>query len=310
MRTVFLLLALCIKVMCFAQNKTYHYYFDNKLSFTQKENATIIGEGKMLGDILRVNFVTTGDKKPLFTIDFTDTTLSVIHGQDTRYHPNGKKSVTSNINNNKLDGATLKWNTDGLLTDSIIYKNDAIVFEAWYGYAKDILVNQVFKDSINNTLHDVWFAPDGNISSEAFFTGEKGVVKQYKDGTLISTDSVYSRQQTNSSFIGGQKAWRSYLEYNLNMRDVVNRKPPGGAYTVMVQFIIEKDGSLSDIKALSNHGYGMEDEAVRVIKYSKKWIPATKYGLPVKSYKKQPIIFSIQEDISPISSMPPHRAGF
>ena len=66
-----------------------------------------------------------------------------------------------------------------------------------------------------------------------------------------------------------------------------------GEYTVVIQFIVEKDGSVSDVRALTNHAFGMEEEAVRVIKKEPYWVPAVQNGRQVKAYRKQPITFDI-----------------
>ncbi|HET9429556.1 MAG TPA: energy transducer TonB, partial [Chitinophagaceae bacterium] len=63
--------------------------------------------------------------------------------------------------------------------------------------------------------------------------------------------------------------------------------------TVWVQFIVDKEGAISDVKALSNHGYGMEEEAVKVIRKGPAWIPAIQNGRAVKAYRKQPITFVV-----------------
>ena len=52
----------------------------------------------------------------------------------------------------------------------------------------------------------------------------------------------------------------------LNPSAPVDNGAPEGTYTVYVQFVVSKDGNISDVRALTNHGYGMEEEAVRVIK--------------------------------------------
>ncbi|MEQ1678624.1 MAG: energy transducer TonB, partial [Chitinophagaceae bacterium] len=46
--------------------------------------------------------------------------------------------------------------------------------------------------------------------------------------------------------------------------------------------------------SLTNHGYGMEEEAMRVIKKGPKWTPAVQNGRQVKAYRKQPITFQVQ----------------
>ena len=51
-----------------------------------------------------------------------------------------------------------------------------------------------------------------------------------------------------------------------------------GTYTTIVIFIVDKEGNISDVKALTAHGFGMEEEVIRVIKNGPKWIPAIQNG--------------------------------
>jgi len=60
-----------------------------------------------------------------------------------------------------------------------------------------------------------------------------------------------------------------------------------------VQFIVDKQGVVSDVEAISGPNE-LREEAVRVIKKSGQWTPAVQNGRQVKSYKKQPIIFQFQ----------------
>ncbi|MFN4314813.1 MAG: energy transducer TonB [Chitinophagaceae bacterium] len=53
---------------------------------------------------------------------------------------------------------------------------------------------------------------------------------------------------------------------------------------VSVQFIVDKDGNISDIKALTNNGYGMEAEVLRAIKKRAVWLPSAQ-GVPVRPYR-------------------------
>jgi TonB family protein len=62
---------------------------------------------------------------------------------------------------------------------------------------------------------------------------------------------------------------------------------------VIVSFVVEKDGSLTDIKVLRDIGGGCGDEAVRVLKLSPKWIPGTHHGKPVRVAYTCPIAFSL-----------------
>lgn len=109
-------------------------------------------------------------------------------------------------------------------------------------------------------------------------------------------NKVFEKVEIEASFKGGEAAWRKYLERNLNANTPVDNNAPEGTYTVWVQFIVDKDGAISDVKALSNHGYGMEEEAVKVIKKGPAWVPAVQNGRQVKAYRKQPITFVVTSE--------------
>lgn len=121
----------------------------------------------------------------------------------------------------------------------------------------------------------------------------KAVVAAPKDET--DYEQTFTKVEVEASFKGGEGAWRKYLERNLNASAPVDNGANPGSYTVVVQFIVDKEGNISDVKALTNHGYGMEEEAVRVIKRGPKWEPAIQNGRQVKAYRKQPITFVVSE---------------
>ncbi len=66
---------------------------------------------------------------------------------------------------------------------------------------------------------------------------------------------------------------------------------PAGIYHIILRFMVSKDGTVSGVKAEFNHGYGMEAEAVRIIKSGPKWTPATQDGKTVNAYRLQPVSF-------------------
>lgn len=90
--------------------------------------------------------------------------------------------------------------------------------------------------------------------------------------------------------------WKRFLEGNLNAEVPVNNSAPAGRYSVVIRFVVDVDGSVSDIQPLTAHGYGLEEEAVRVIRKSKKWEPAFLNGKHVKAYKKQVVVFEVVEE--------------
>jgi len=99
-----------------------------------------------------------------------------------------------------------------------------------------------------------------------------------------------SQSSTQSHFPGGEKAFSKFLDKNLKWPDQID-----GQGRVIVSFVVEKDGHLTNIKIAKKSLPEFDNEALRVIKKSPRWIPATRNGIPIKSVKSVPINFTISE---------------
>ena len=131
-------------------------------------------------------------------------------------------------------------------------------------------------------------------TAEADFTGQRGLLKEYDSLGNVKNDSVFSRNQQEAGFIGGDNAWRNFLRQTLNAFVPTDNNAPSGKYLVIVKFIVNEDGTVSDIVPENNPGYGMVAEVIRVIKASGRWAPAMRYGRPVKAYRRQPVTFLVE----------------
>ena len=91
--------------------------------------------------------------------------------------------------------------------------------------------------------------------------------------------------------------WRRHLESQLQryIEDAASSGMNPGQYTVQVRFLVEKDGSITDVKALNDPGYGLAKGAEQVILKGPKWSPGEQNGRKVRSYHTQPITFVISE---------------
>ncbi len=107
-------------------------------------------------------------------------------------------------------------------------------------------------------------------------------------------DIVFTKVEKDAQFPGGLADWKQHLINYLNADiPVVNGAPPG-SYTVIIKFIVSKDGSISKMEAETNNGFGMEKEVMRVILLSKSWTPAMQNGRTVNAYRRQPVTFVVQ----------------
>jgi protein TonB len=112
---------------------------------------------------------------------------------------------------------------------------------------------------------------------------------------VIVVDSLglktFTKVEIESEFPGGAVAWLHFLNEHFKYPKKAIKQGIQGM--VLLQFIVDKDGNISDARALTGDPL-LQDAALKVLSQSPKWIPATINGRPVKSYKKQPIIFKLQ----------------
>ncbi|MCD2421960.1 M56 family metallopeptidase [Niabella pedocola] len=102
---------------------------------------------------------------------------------------------------------------------------------------------------------------------------------------------IFTKVERDASFPGGPDAWKQFLQANLRFPEKNNA--PAGTYTAIVQFIVDREGAISDIKVIADPGYNFGAEAKRVIQLSGKWNPALQNKRVVKAYRKQPITFNV-----------------
>jgi hypothetical protein len=114
-------------------------------------------------------------------------------------------------------------------------------------------------------------------------------------GQADPNNKVYEKVEVEAQFPGGLPAWRRFLERNLNAQVPSDAGAPTGSYTVIAKFIVDHDGNISDVKTLTKHGYGMEEEVKRVVRRGPKWTPAIDEGKNVTAYRQQPITFVIAD---------------
>jgi len=115
--------------------------------------------------------------------------------------------------------------------------------------------------------------------------------------TSVQLDNVFTLADKMAAFPGGPSGWSRYLQRNLDKTIPVKKNAPPGRYNVIVMFVIDEEGNVSNLKPLTAHGFGMEDEVLRLIEKGPRWIPAVQKGRNVKSYRKQPLTFVVSNKL-------------
>jgi hypothetical protein len=109
-------------------------------------------------------------------------------------------------------------------------------------------------------------------------------------------NKVFTKVEVASYYAEGNDAWKKYLQYHLHPDIPVAEGWKAGTYTIVVQFIIRTDGSVSDVTTTNYQGSKTAQHCIDLVKQSGKWVPAVQNGRPVNAYRKQPITFLITEE--------------
>lgn len=104
-------------------------------------------------------------------------------------------------------------------------------------------------------------------------------------------EEVFTLVDTQPQFPGGMPEFYNWIESNLKYP--VEAKKMGVEGRVYVEFIVNTDGSVSDIKVLRGVGSGCDKEAIRLIENCPKWVPGEQWGSTVRVRMTLPVSFKI-----------------
>ncbi len=214
-------------------------------------------------------------------------------GDEYFFFPNGKTYLVltfpadNNRYNEGKDVSLIKANYDSLGTALVENGN---------GYCKSL--DETFKEvveegNIKNGKHDgLW---------KGYYKKTKlGFTENYKDGELISGTATFgdgsSATYTKTrglppEFKGGLEAFSKYLGKNISYPKIDRENNIHG--TVVLSFVVEKDGKLTDVKVFRSVSPTIDAEAVRVIEKCPPWVPGTQFGRPVRVSYSVPVNFSL-----------------
>ncbi len=117
--------------------------------------------------------------------------------------------------------------------------------------------------------------------------------------TGISTNSeksgdgnaIYYNPEKWPEYPGGMTGLKKYLRDNVDYPKVAHENNITG--TVVVYFVVEVDGSVSDVKIITGIGGGCDEEAIKTVMEMRKWKPGMNGGHPVRVGTKLPITFNL-----------------
>lgn len=128
-------------------------------------------------------------------------------------------------------------------------------------------------------------------------TGDQDIIIPENTGTGVVepvVEQIFTIVEQQPEFPGGYEAMMKFIQKNVNYPQV--EKEAGISGTCYVNFVVEKDGSITDVKVLRgvSGGPGCDKEAVRVVKSMPGWKPGKQNGSAVRVYFNLPIKFTLR----------------
>ena len=120
------------------------------------------------------------------------------------------------------------------------------------------------------------------------------VVQASKD----DENKIFEKIEIEAGFKGGTVKWNEFVRKNFNFIRIENSLPDSVITftdTAKVQFIVDKNGIIKDIKILSKTFSAFEQSCIEVYKNSPHWNPANQCGRSVNAYRKETFILQIDK---------------
>ena len=111
------------------------------------------------------------------------------------------------------------------------------------------------------------------------------------EAPVEEVDEIFTVVEETAAPKGGMPAFYKYVGDKMKYPAQARRMGVEGK--VFVEFVIQKDGSISDVRAIKGIGAGCDEEAVRVVQSAPSWTPGKQRGKPVKQRMVLPITFKL-----------------
>lgn len=149
------------------------------------------------------------------------------------------------------------------------------------------------QDELMNTKTAIGtFDVKGNDDANGEVLKAKEVIAEPEPPKHEEENMVFDIVEQQPMFPGGQTALMKYLSEHTKYPVVAQENGVQGRVTV--QFVVEKDGSISDVHVLRGVDPSLDKEAVRVVKSMPRWTPGKQNGINVRVNYRVPVLFRLQ----------------
>jgi len=219
-----------------------------------------------------------------------------------KYLSNKIKYPATAVENNIQGNLVVNFTVNNKVLRNIIvepklgYGTDEEVSVALAKYSDGVLANGNYSMRIEyrlyNTVSNI-FNENATIKAGRQKLNTITIMGYGKEGDDENTVHSFVSMENPPTYPDGMDKFYAFLGSNMKYPAEALKLNISGK--VFVSFIVEKDGSLNDIKVDRSLGYGTDEEAIRVLKLSRKWNPGLKNGKTVRVKYNLPIAFTLNQ---------------
>jgi hypothetical protein len=309
-RFVFLIIGCFAFIAAMAQKKQNVYFFKNDVAVLNKDSADLIriiqepDSGSTLFNVLE--FYHDSNRKSLGKVSRYEPRL-VYEGQLMSFYENGKRKAIEQYADGFLSGNNVYYFENGKIEASYDYSSNG------FSSVENKLLYQADSSGVvmvkDGNGHSVRKAANGSQEEGDYKDGKRNGLwtmqnpvahtsysETYDQGQFVKGTSVvdgvtynYTQIEEPPSFPGGIALFYSKITKYLYSLKVLEESHRSGK--VFVGYVIEADGTLSEVKIMKSLSPGLDKIALDVIKYSPTWLPGRQHGIPVRVKFAIPINF-------------------
>jgi TonB family protein len=178
-----------------------------------------------------------------------------------------------------------------VLSSAAVIKNHTIRF--FNHKAEEVLASPATSLTSNNSKTGL--VPIAKLSqTEKDDTRSDKLESRSQNANGLRSDPIFVSVENEPRFAGGMMGFYQFLAANLQYPPEMMRYNIQGKVTIALT--IEKDGSVSDVRSVTDVGYGSAEEAIRVLKKSPRWQPGIQNGVAVRVRYTLPISFDLVKE--------------
>ena len=230
---------------------------------------------------------------------------AVKDGEWQHWHPNGQKAILLHYKTGKLNRIGYEWHPNGQKATEYDF-DKKVLLNGWDLEGKQTVIDGTgsmkhYQNSVlvsfgnykNGLKIGKWtYYLEGNRQNEVNKVHDNSEITSLEQKTPTTDDQrVFKIVEKNAEPKQGMGAFYKYVSKECKYPKYAKKKGIEGR--IFINFIVNKDGTLSNFRALRQITFCLEREALRVMRNAPNWNPATQRGKPVRVNMTIPLLFKL-----------------